>query len=252
MIYYTDSHFANYGGHIYRLLYSQSDIIDDDPIGMFREENGKVFMRELENMTPTQEYLIYDWNLNIGDVVYVQPEEHETGLVLDAITDTIINEVERKVFHLHYEADADLSEIWIEGMGSELGFPFSGTKDNPISFNFLPMTTELLCYYEDGELAWDNPDYDECVMGSIVDNPELYNDNSLSVYPNPCHDVIHIILDDKNNNIFIYDNQGVMVSQFKNIVGSSFDIDMSDCQEGLYLLKLVNDSNVITFRIIKY
>jgi hypothetical protein len=218
---------------------------------MFREENGKVFMRELENMTPTQEYLIYDWNLNIGDVVYVQPEEHETGLVLDAITDTIINEVERKVFHLHYEADADLSEIWIEGMGSELGFPFSGTRNNPISFNFLPMTTELLCYYEDGELAWDNPDYDECVMGPIVDNPELYNDNSLSVYPNPTNGPITI----KHNEIDItiieiFDALGRMIYCDNN--GIKENIDMQEFPAGIYVIILKDNNNTKRTTFIKY
>ena len=253
MIYYSDNRFGTYAGHTYRLLYGQSDIIDDDPIGMYREDNGKVFMRELVNMTPSEEYLIYDWSLNVGDTAYVQPGNSNTGLVLDAETDTVVNGFQRRVFHLHYETNADLTEIWIEGMGSELGFPFSGTKNNPVSFNYYPMTTEMLCYYEDDELSWDNPDFDECVIDGVLDVNEHDFCHDLSVYPNPVFEIVNIAFSDDIGcqSIEIYSVDGRIVETYGR-ASLQTAIDISNLNSGVYILKVnMADGREFTERIVK-
>ena len=250
MIYYSDNQTGTFGGNLYKMLYSKSDIIDDHPIGLYREDNGKIFMREVKNMTPTEEYLLYDWTLNIGETAYVQLGESETGLVLDAITDTIINEEERRVFLLHYETNPELTEIWIEGMGSELGFPFSGTKNNPIAFNYFPMTTEMLCYYENGELSWDNPDYDECVMGFVLDVSEQDDISGISVYPNPTKGNVTITGENLSKiEVVNIVRQNIMSSDCE---GSSATINMSVLPAGVYIMRIrTENGHELNERIVK-
>ena len=251
-IYYFDNRYAQYEGYIYRLLDSPSDFLDDLPIGMYREDNGKIFMREINymTMTPSEEYLIYDWNLNIGETVYVQHGSSLKGLILDAITETVVNGEERRVFNLHYEDDNALTEIWIEGMGSELGFPFSGTKNNPVSFNYFPMTTEMLCYYEDGEQIWDNPDYDECVKDYVLDVAEQDENSSLIVYPNPATDILSIVTYDVNcSSVEIFSLDGRLVKA----PSANFNaIDISSLASGLYIIKVrTKDGRECIERILK-
>ena len=249
-IYYFDNRYAQYEGYIYRLLYSPSDFLDDLPIGMYREDNGKIFMREINYMTPSEEYLIYDWNLNIGETVYVQHGSSLKGLILDAITETVVNGEERRVFNLHYEDDNALTEIWIEGMGSELGFPFSGTKNNPVTFNYFPMTTEMLCYYEDGEQIWDNPDYDECVKDYVLDVAEQDENSSLIVYPNPATDILSIVTYDVNcSSVEIFSLDGRLVKS----QNANFDaIDISSLASGLYMINVkMRDGREYNERIVK-
>ena len=249
-IYYFDNRYAQYEGYIYRLLDSPSDFLDDLPIGMYREDNGKIFMREINYMTPSEEYLIYDWNLNIGETVYVQHGSSLKGLILDAITETVVNGEERRVFNLHYEDDNALTEIWIEGMGSELGFPFSGTKNNPVTFNYFPMTTEMLCYYEDGEQIWDNPDYDECVKDYVLDVAEQDEHSSLIVDPNPAIDILSIVTYDVNcSSVEIFSLDGRLVKS----QNANFDaIDISSLASGLYMINVkMRDGREYNERIVK-
>lgn len=252
MLYYSDDRFGQFAGYTYRLLYSQSDIIDEDPIGMYREDNGKIFLRELINMTPSEEYLIYDWNLNIGDTAYVQHGCSETGLVLCAITDTVINNENRRVFHLNYAENMELTEIWIEGMGSELGFPFSGTKSNPVSFNYYPMTTDMLCYYEDDELSWDNPNYDECMMGGVLGTNDIENIESICIYPNPAYEDITIKHYGCNYAILeIFDSLGRKI--YGDIIdGLEKTIDIRSFPNGLYYVVVKNLETTKQIVLIKY
>ena len=210
VIFHSDNHYVQYAGNVYKILYGDSGDIINEMYGIYREDNGKVFMREFNSwQQPKEEYLIYDWNLDIGETVYVQYGESETGLVLDAITDTTINDNSYRVFHLHYLSNSNFTEKWIEGIGSELGFPFPGTKNNPVSPFYYPMTADLLCYYENGELLWDNPNYDECIINYWIGVSESEETPELSIYPNPT----------KDNVTINYSAQGEAVIEFFDVLG---------------------------------
>ena len=249
MIFHSDNHYVQYAGNIYKIMYCDSDDIFDMIYGIYREENGKIYMRELNSWgNPTEEYLLYDWNVNIGEVVYIQHGDIETGLVLDAVTDTTINEEKRQVFYLHYETDSNLTETWIEGMGSELGFPFCGTKNNPVSPFYYLMTTDMLCYYENGVLSWDNPEYDNCVIDYWVDVPEFKGHTDIIVYPNPTKGNITIKHPIHSETIIaIYDTFGRNV--YRDTMRSNEQkIDMSRLPNGLYIVFIQDlDSTKHTF-----
>lgn len=253
IIFHADNQYAQYAGNVYKIMYCDGDDIMDLMYGMYREDNGKIYMREFDSWGyPQEEHLLYDWNLNIGEVAYIQHGDIEIGLVLDAVTGTTINGEERRVFYLHYETDSNLTETWIEGMGSELGFPFCGTKNNPVSPFHYPMTTEMLCYYEDGELSWDNPNYDDCVINYWVDISEIEECKDITVYPNPAREVVTIKYEAHTEaEIEVYDTFGKTI--YHGIMkDNEHKIDMGQFPNGLYVVLIQNYESVKHTLIFKY
>ena len=257
-LYYADNRFTNYNGHVYRILYYDSDDLFNVLCGVYREDNGKVYMiaiqdlKQLNEGTPKlEEYLIYDWSLNVGETAYVQSGSARIGLILDEITSTTINGETRRVFNLHYENDGALTETWIEGIGSELGFQFSGTKNNPISPFHYPMKTALLCYYEYGELSWDNPAYDDCVINYYLSANDIDGEEEACVYPNPTtgkFTIKNISQDETVIEIFDASGRqcyrGVMDSQEQTI-------DISSLPSGIYCVILKTAESSKRMMIIK-
>ena len=194
-----------------------------------------------------QEYLIYDWTMEVGDVAVVRYGASARRLVLDQITDTVLNNTaRRRVFHLHYETNPELIEIWIEGIGSELGFPFSGTKDNPES---MVVDAELLCYYEDGTQIWDNPNYDGCFINYWDVEENSYDE--LGAYPNPTHGMVTInLIGQKENTIEVYDMTGILMMRFTGY-GEYVDIDLTNFPCGLYNIIIYDNENYHHLKIVK-
>lgn len=247
-VYHADNQYANVNGVIYKILFVDSDDIINVYRGLFREINGKILYRELDpyqNAGP--EYVLYDWTMEVGDVTYVRYGEATRGLVLDQITDTVLNGVERRVFHLHYENDIELTEIWIEGIGSELGFLYSGTKNNPES---LIAYAALLCYYEDGNTTWDNPDYDSCVISYWASEEEEKEDD-VSVYPNPTKGIFTVRLIEQGTvTINVYDVMGRRLLNYTG-TGEHCTVDISHLPNGIYYVLMGNDGITSRTTIIK-
>ena len=246
-VYHADDQYANCMGTIYIILLLDHEDIYNYYYGLFREEDGKIFYRQLNpDQSAGPEFLLYDWNIEVGDVVYVRYGDSSRGLILDQITDTILGETERRVFHLHYEANPWLVETWIEGIGSELGFPFSGTKDNPSS---MIVDAELLCYYEDGNQIWDNPNYDSCFINYLKVEENQYND--IMVYPNPTYGEVSIrLFETGEHNIEVYDIMGRKIMS-TTVSGNNCTIDMNCLPIGLYNVVINNGKYNQIARIIK-
>lgn len=256
MIFHTESlnltqDTMTYGNMEYCVLYADIQDIEYARIGLFREERGKVFYREMDskNSEIGDEFLLYDWNLSVGDTVFVQQGDEQTGLVLDAVYDTIFNGESHRVFSLTYKSDPTLTEKWIEGIGSELGFPYSGTRLHPINpFNY-DMTTGLLCYYKDGNLAWQNPECDTCV----IDYWNLDEEETLPliVYPNPTRSNINICLSNQGkSHLEVFDFTGRRIFESFE-TGEKCVVDLSLYPRGLYYVKIQNETTIQNKSIIK-
>ena len=79
--------------------------------GYIREENKKVYTRELNNQFET---MIYDFDVQIGDSIQFQYGE----TVVDSIDTQIFYGKERDVFFVTHE-NAQIKDVWIEGIGSQ-------------------------------------------------------------------------------------------------------------------------------------
>ena len=135
--------------------------------GLIREEpSGKVFYRPISQDTT---YLLYDFGMNVNDTALMRVEQtpNPVGNVLvriDSITIQNIAGADRRVYYVSskdynvFPSEWRWLNTWIEGIGATEGLLYScsctecggGTKK------------ELLCYHEDGELLYMNPEYDTC------------------------------------------------------------------------------------------
>ena len=79
--------------------------------GYIREENKKVYTRELNNQFET---MIYDFDVQIGDSIQFQYGE----TVVDSIDTQIFYGKERDVFFVTHK-NAQIKDVWIEGIGSQ-------------------------------------------------------------------------------------------------------------------------------------
>ena len=135
--------------------------------GLIREEpEGKVFYQPIDQDTV---YLLYDFNMNVNDTVvmsWCQLPNWDVTIRIDSITTQYIAGMDRRVFYVSSKSTNAPNEewhwlnTWIEGIGATEGLLYSChvTAAGGITLH------ELLCYHENGDLMYMNPDYDTCFV----------------------------------------------------------------------------------------
>ncbi len=203
--------------------------------GLLREtEDGLVKHREYRwNHTFGNETLLYDFSMQPGDSICYY-DELAACLKLLRVNDTILEgeSMSRKKYVFQYEYEGFPSshgyETWIEGIGSEFGILGAGSRF------LLGGTYDLLCYYEDDGLIWQNPLFNSCYIGT--DGLDEYTpESSASVYPNPAKEKVSI----EGCEVFevmIYNGLGQLVKNLKQ----TKEVSVSDLPEGLYVLRITD------------
>ena len=191
-------------------------------VALLREEDGKVW----KTYNGISEILLYDFTANVGDSLVCGYGDY---FVLDSISIEQIGGVDRKKFWFGLEYDFTgepyAMETWIEGIGSDLGLLYCG------SYYFCGGYYRALCFHQDGELIWQNPEYDACVITSV----EEINDKVISVYPNPAMETVTIDGVEAAE-VQVYNVLGQMV---KTVRGTN-EIDLSGLVDGVYLLRITD------------
>ena len=121
-----------------------------------REEGRKVYVYESGN-----ERMLYDFSMQVGDTICVHDDGngHQYSMVVIEIGETLVGDEPRQEIVLEYPF-AGVTETWIEGIGSLYGIINTGAQ-------FLTGgITDLLCYYEDDDLIWQNssPGMNSCYI----------------------------------------------------------------------------------------
>ena len=203
-------------------------------VALLREEDGKVW----ETYNGNSEILLYDFTANVGDSLVCGYGDY---FVLDSISIEQIGGVDRKKFWFGLEYDFTgepyAMETWIEGIGSDLGLLYCG------SYYFCGGYYRALCFHQDGELIWQNPEYDACVITSV----EEIKDKVISVYPNPAMETVTIDGVEASE-VQVYNALGQLV---KTVQGSN-EINVSGLPAGIYSIRVtMNDGNLFLNKIIK-
>ena len=130
--------------------------------GAVREEDKRVYYRMYWQQSYQNEVLLYDFNLTVGDTVSVGWSDYRL-IVLEESQVQVNGTMRRQLGLAMYFDDGTIGEVeeyWIEGVGSTYGFLNSGYEGWTGAF------VHLLCYHENGNLIWDNEEFDDCVMNS--------------------------------------------------------------------------------------
>lgn len=196
--------------------------------GIIREtEDKQVFYRRYGS--PDEE-MLYDFSMEVGDTICMCDYGYdECCMVVIEKGETIVNGEPRQQIVLEYPFGNGVEEVWIEGIGSLYGIIDSG------SLFLTGGTTNLLCYYEDCDLIWQNtmPGFDMC---HIINPDGIEEDETfsvVSVFPNPSKGKV-IIEGVEVTEVKVYNALGQLVK----IVREKNEIDVAGLLEGVYLLRV--------------
>ena len=158
----------------YKVMYAtrNEDLTGWNLWGFLREtEDGQVFSRR---PSTSDEHLLYDFSMEVGDTICMCDYGfYECCMVVVEKGEILVNEEPRQQIVLEYPFGNGEQEVWIEGIGSLYGIIDSG------SLFLVGGSTDLLCYYEDGDLIWQNsyPSINSCYFvypsqhGDLVISP---------------------------------------------------------------------------------
>ncbi|MFT4762329.1 MAG: hypothetical protein ACI9XO_004980 [Paraglaciecola sp.] len=200
--------------------------------GLIRSEDKRVYFIPQND---TIEYLIYDFNLEVGDKFF--PPQYAISSGIDTLIVTQINSTSlyggvRKVWHF------DAATTWIEGIGTESGF-FS----NPFYIGSPNGSSSLQCFVKDSIII-----DSQCQPNDSSD--ETIEQIHASVFPNPFYDEITIKTELSKfiDLIQVFDVNGRLINSIEGISTIQMNSELSN---GLYFLRVVIGEQEFYRRVIK-
>lgn len=192
-----------------------------------REDAQQFYYRTLLNST---EYLIYDFNLSVGDTVlnnFGDPYQDST-IIVTSIDTLEIGQLKRKRFH------TNMTEYFlIEGIGSNNDFSRNPTIGNG---------NRLICYKSNEDIITINSEF-TCTLpiSTSISDPSFRNFN-LSISPNPFSTTTRIEFDNKSNEKFsfhLFNTAGQLVSTTSKNASDQLEFFRNDLSPGIYFFKLI-------------
>ena len=146
-------------GVSYKVMYTtrNEDLTGWSVCGVIRETEDRQVLYRRDGSSYDE--ILYDFSMEVGDTIIMNGSGfYPDWMFVVETNEILINGEPRKQIVLEYSWGDQ--EVWIEGIGSLYGIIDSG------SLFLTGGSTNLLCYYEDGDLIWQNttPGYDECYM----------------------------------------------------------------------------------------
>lgn len=221
-------------------------------IGLIRQEefNKKVYFRRLNtqefgchssSITPNEDYLLYDFNLEIGDTFVFASQEESEVLSIDSIE--LIDGSYRKTFNFN-------NFKVIEGIGSDYGL---------FGRPYFEGGCVLNCFKEEDKYLISGESISYCDSIVIVSNTEnLIEENfKFDIQPNPFRDVLRIQGNrtsiDGEFNLLLIDGLGrKCINEQMNPFGT-IDLELSTLTKGFYTLIITNATgqNVFIDKLLK-
>jgi len=209
--------------------------------GLIREQEQKTYFIPANSDT---EYLLYDFSLEEGMSFNYKfwmfgSSESETFYV-SSVDSVMVNGLAKKRIQIKTVSYADWTlDTWIEEIGSLSGIL------NPCYRNFLDGAVKnLLCYYQNNQLAYKNSTYPECYYDKpeeimpFIPQPNI----GVSVYPNPIHTDAQLTVSSPNeiiSSVKLVDiSADEIIYNNENINSNSFSVDVSALLNGFYGLSV--------------
>ena len=188
--------------------------------------------------------LFYDFSLNVGDTFSTNLNGCSFQMVVDSVDSVMLlsGEIRKRLFLSH--------DTWIEGIGSIAGLTYVG-----LYFCYFDIYPELICFIENDTLKYHNSYYPTCYYSSLSINEIRNGQNTMLIFPNPFQDNLNINSKEsiKGIEIYTYDGKRIYSESFFNPINLyNYNLSTSSLKQGIYLIKIVNIKNNITYeKIIK-
>jgi len=213
----------------------------------------KVYCYKEDYYYGAREYLLYDFSVNVGDVVsfysfwgFSLIIKEQIVISIDSIM--INNQYRRRI---NFEHERSGLESWIEGIGSTHGLFFAGSFDEIDGMDW----TLLLCVHIDGELIYQHPDIlnNNCYIreygvGIIENKNEI-----IKIYPTFADNALYIETD-RDIEDFEYKIMNIQCQIMNSGIFTSNTINISNLDKGLYLIMIADNKskkNITTQKFIK-
>lgn len=215
------------------------------------ESNDNEYYREINKIIygyewNSNESIIFDFNKAIGDSIYLYNSNYPSIIVSEDSL-LLMNNTFVRGFNIE-----NIQAPWsyYEGIGSINNefHPFFKTTNTCL--------VELLAYGINNQVLYSILDNDLTSYDELYDyiyanwpiNINKLETPTISIYPNPAHNIISIESDLRVSLINIYSIEGKRVLQFNN----KSELDISSLQKGIYLITIeLEGGKRLTKRIIK-
>ena len=155
-------------GVSYKVMYTtrNENLTGWSVCGVIRETEDKQVLYRRDGSAYDE--ILYDFSMEVGDTIIMSGNGfYPNWMFVIETNEILVNGEPRQQIVLEYPWGEQ--EVWIEGIGSLYGIIDSGSR-------FLDGgSTDLLCYYEDGDLIWQNatPGYNECYIVNTGQQDDL-------------------------------------------------------------------------------
>jgi len=208
------------------------------------QQNGYYYLRQdtigkvygLIN-ADSAEYLIYDFNKQVGDSFITTLPLNWPGEIKVRIdsTDNSFEGTTRKTQYVTLTtALGVLNDIFVEGIGAINGFFAAPGIEYTI---YDGPDYNLLCFSEQANVVYQNPYYSTCTLDSTwMSINETYNGGTMQVYPNPASNVVTVTFSESNQQaqFTLTDLTGRTVLQ-QTLSTKQTTIDISGIATGAYI-----------------
>jgi hypothetical protein len=210
--------------------------VDTVPTCFLRSINKQMFIRV---PTDPAEYLLFDWDLSVGDTLPMTWNYQQNDVFVAAIDSFYTPYGYRKRFEL---AGNTFAQYLLEGIGSNNGLLA------PIG-TFFDCGYAQVCYSLN-DTAWYPTQGGSCdlILG-VIDEPGQLEFN---IFPNPATSFATIAFSNHQrvSEILITDLLGEEIATFTDIAGKEHVINFTDISQGVYLVHVKNKSSVNTKKMV--
>lgn len=239
-------------GNLYKKLKKSGYLINQNYLYTFYSEYAGAFRQDINNRKvfffppspyPQIDTLLYDFNLAVGDslpLTYNYPVNF-CDAIIDSIDSVLVGSSFRKRFHIS-SVGAYPEETWlIEGIGCSHGL-FSSVCVGWESWQ------HLTCFKQNDSIVY--PSFnDDCNL--ITSIPEIICQSNFGlIFPNPVSSILTIYFSQKKGDveIEIYDFSGRRQYLYSGgIQYFNTEIDVSKWPEGVYIIKIISDFQIVRF-----
>jgi hypothetical protein len=217
--------------------YNESPYHNQEPIGFYRSVGKRIYRYNTDSMS---EFLLYDFDVNIGDTMDVDAGMFYGNVIVYDIDSMMIGGEWRKVIYASQDNGPLLTDLFVEGIGNLV----SGLDGWAVP-NVSGILYDLICYSYNGyhylisindDDILDPSDYPcEYAVGIQEQNRPITYD----VYPNPTHDELRIshLAAHIGEELTFTDITGKIIHREK-INQSVISIHATSLPEGLYFLNI--------------
>lgn len=229
-------------------------------VGFVRSDSIRSYCRASTNCLD-KEYLMYDYSMNPGDSIYaglsLMPPfamTDTTKFVLTSIDTVNFLGKNRRVFHMLFNPNGtgvpNRPMNWIEGIGSTT-HPFHSMVclQDGCETSF-----RLLCYDSSSVQLYQDTVYNTCDSTFYAGLYDYNNPNiNLIIFPIPATDKIEVCIQKSDlRSLEIFNVQGQKIkSIINNKPQTKNEIDISELVNGVYIIEVNTENNIIRQKFVK-